>query len=126
MDSLGRLLGAAVLPADQPERAGAKVRPEPLLGWFPWLCKRWVDSGFSGLDFAAWVRGQRPKQEVEVVKRSDDLQGFLVLPKRWIVEHTLAWLGHCRRPARDYEETTASAASFIHLALIRIMLGRLA
>jgi transposase len=126
VDSLGLLLGVAVLPADQPERTGAKFLLEPLLAWFPWLRKLWVDSGFSGPDFAAWVRERRPKLEVEVVKRSDDLQGFHVLPKRWIVERTLAWLVHCRRLARDYEESEASATAFVHLALIRIMLRRLA
>lgn len=126
VDTLGMVLGAAVVPADRPERAGAKALLQPLLAWFPWLRKLWVDSGYSGPDFASWVREQRPKLEVEVIKRSDDLRGFHLLPKRWIVERTFAWLVQNRRLVRDYEQSETSATAFIYLALIRLMLRRLA
>ena len=94
--------------------------------WFTRLRKLWVDGGYSGETFAEWVRAQWPKLEVEVVKRSPDSKGFAVLPQRWIVERTFGWLMRHRRLVRDYERTEASAESWIHLAMIRIQLRRLA
>ncbi len=126
VDTLGLVLGAAVAPASTPERAGAQALLEPLLPYFPWLRTLWVDGGYSGEDFAAWVRRHRPKLAVEVIKRTDDLTGFRVLPKRWVVERTFAWLTQHRRLVRDYERTTTSATAWIYVALIRIMLRRLA
>ena len=126
VDTLGMILGAVVVPANETERAGAKVLLKPLLDWFPWLRKIWVDSGYSGPDFASWVREQRPNLEVEVIKRSDDLRGFHVLPKRWIVKRTFAWLVQNRRLARDYEQSESSATGLIYVALIRLMVRRLA
>jgi putative transposase len=126
VDTLGMILGAAVVPADQTERTGAKVLLKPLLPWFPWLRKMWVDSGYSGPDFAAWVRELRPKLEVAVIKRIDALKGFHILPKRWIVERTFAWLVQNRRLVRDYEQSESSATGLIYVALIRLMLRRLA
>ena len=64
--------------------------------------------------------------ELEVVKRSDEAQGFEVLPKRWIVERSFAWLGRCRRLAKDVENLARTALAFLHLAMIRLMLRRLA
>ena len=61
-----------------------------------------------------------PKLAVEIVKRSDQAKGFIVLPKRWVVERTLAWLGRCRRLAKDFENLTRNAFAFIHLASIRL------
>ena len=126
VDTLGLVLGAMVESADVPERAGAMLLLAPLLQWFPWLRKLWVDSGYQGDDFARWVKDRRPKLEVEVIKRSDDVQGFKVLPRRWVVERTFGWLMLHRRLVRDYEQTTASATAWIYVAMIRIMLRRLA
>ena len=61
-----------------------------------------------------------------MVKRSDDVQGFAVLPRRWVVERTFGWLMRHRRLVRDYERTESSAEAWIHLAMIRIQLRRLA
>ena len=108
VDTLGLVLGAAVAPANTPERAGAQALLEPLLPYFP------------------WVRQHRPKLVVEVIKRTDALAGLRVLPKRWVVERTLAWLTQQRRLVRDYERSEASATAWIYVALIRIMLRRLA
>lgn len=72
------------------------------------------------------MRDQWPKLKVEVVKRSEATSGFTVLPRRWIVERTFGWLMRHRRLVRDYERTEASAESWIHLAMIRIQLRRLA
>ncbi len=126
VDTLGLGLGAAVAPANTPERAGAQALLEPLLPYFPWRRKLWVDGGYSGTDFAHWVRQHRPKLAVEVIKRAADLTGFRVRPKRWVVERTLAWLTQHRRLVRDYERSAASATAWIYVALIRIMLRRLA
>lgn len=126
VDTLGIILGAAGVPANEPERPGAKVLLKPLLGWFRWLRKIWVDSGYCGPDFAAWVREQRPKLEIEVTRRSDGPRGFHVLPKRWLVERTLAWLVQYRRLARDYEQSESGATGLIYVAMIRLMLRRLA
>jgi transposase len=126
VDTLGMVLGAAVVPADQTERTGAAVLLQPLLKWFPWLRTMWVDSGYSGPNFASWVRELRPKLEVQVINRFHDLRGFHILPKRWIVERTFAWLVQNRRLVRDYEQSEASATGLIYVALIRLMLRRLA
>ena len=85
-----------------------------------------MDSGFNGPDFAAWVQTQHPKLVVEVVQRPGEVPGFQVLPKRWVVERTFGWLMHCRSLVRHHEQTTASAAGWIYLAMIRLMLRCLA
>jgi putative transposase len=126
VDTLGMVLGAVVTPADCPERDGAQLVLQQVGGWFKGLRKLWVDGGYTGETFAQWVRAQWPKLEVEVVKRSDAVTGFEVLPRRWIVERTFGWLMRQRRLVRDYERTEASAESWIHLAMIRIQLRRLA
>ena len=126
VDTLGLILGVAVTPASTPEREGAQVLLGRVLAWFTWLRLLWVDGGYSGPTFAQWVQGIRPKLEVEVVKRSDDVQGFKVLPRRWVVERTLGWLMRQRRLVRDYERTESSAEAWIYIAMIRIQLRRLA
>lgn len=126
VDTLGLVLGAAVQPASTPERAGARALLAPVLPRFTGLRKLWVDGGYTGQDFAAWVKTHRPKLDVEVVKRRDDISGFKVLPKRWVVERTFGWLMRQRRLVRDYEQTETSATAWILVAMIRIMLRRLA
>ena len=126
VDTLGLILGVAVTPASTPEREGAQVLLGRGLVWFTWLRRLWVDGGYSGATFAQWVQGIRPKLEVEVVKRSDDVRGFKVLPRRWVVERTFGWLMRQRRLVRDYERTARSAEAWIYIAMIRIQLRRLA
>jgi transposase len=126
VDTLGWLLGVQVQPASTPERAGAMALLEPVLPHFAQLRKLWADGGYSGQDFATWVKGRHPKLEVEIIKRSDDTSGFKVLPKRWVVERTFGWLVQHRRLVRDYEQTQTSATGWIFVALIRVMLRRLA
>jgi len=126
VDTLGLLLGVAITSADVPEREGAKLLLGRVLKAFSWLRKMWVDGGYTGQEFAQWVKGSRPNLEVEVVKRSDDISGFEVLPRRWVVERTFGWLMRHRRLVRDYEKTEASAAAWIYLAMIRIQVRRLA
>lgn len=126
VDTLGLVLGVAVTPASTPERDGAQVVLGRVLDWFTWLRILWVDGGYTGPAFAQWVKGLRPKLEVQVVKRSDATSGFKVLPRRWVVERTFGWLMRQRRLVRDYESTTTSAEAWIFIAMIRIQLRRLA
>jgi len=126
VDTLGLLLGVLVTPASCTERDGAQQLLDRVAGWYTQLQKIWVDGGYTGENFQNWVKERWPKVQVEVVKRSDDVQGFAVLPKRWIVERTFGWLMRHRRLVRDYEQTESSAEAWVHLAMIRIQLRRLA
>lgn len=126
VDTLGLVLSASLTPASCPEREGAQKVLGRVAGWFKRLRRLWVDGGYTGPTFADGVKEHWPKIQVEVVKRSDDVQGFAVLPRRWIVERTFGWLMRHRRLVRDYERTESSAEAWIHLAMIRIQLRRLA
>jgi len=126
VDTLGLVLGVAVTPADTTERDGAKAVLLRVLAWFAWLRLLWVDGGYTGPEFANWVKSRRSKLKVEVVKRSDDVRGFKVLPRRWVVERTFGWLLHHRRLVRDDETTLTSAEAFVYIAMIRLQLRRLA
>lgn len=72
-----------------------------------------------------WDAPRESRVNVEIVKRSDQAQRFVVLPKRWIVERTFAWLGRCRRLAKDWECLNRKALAFLKLASIRLMLRKL-
>ena len=126
VDTLGLLLGLVVTPASCPERLGGRAVLGQVGDGFPRLRRLWVDGGYTGEDFSGWVREQWHRLEVEVVKRTDDLRGFVVLPRRWVVERTFGWLMRHRRLVRDYERTESSAEAWIHLAMIRIRLRHLA
>lgn len=126
VDTLGLVLGVVVTPANTTERDGAKAVLGRVLAWLTWLRLLWVDGGYTGSEFADWVKVRRRTLKVEVVKRSDDTRGFKVLPRRWVVERTFGWLLHHRRLVRDYETTITSAETFVYIAMIRIQLRRLA
>jgi transposase len=126
VDTLGLVLGVVVTPANTTERDGAKAVLLRVLAWFTWLRILWVDGGYTGTEFAKWVKARRPKLAVQVVKRSDDVRGFKVLPYRWVVERTFGWLLHHRRLVRDYETTITSAEAMVYIAMIRLQLRRLA
>jgi transposase len=126
VDTLGLLLGVCVTPASTPEREGGQSVLGDVLHWFNSLRLVWVDGGYTGEPFAQWVKSLNPKLNVEVVKRSDNVSGFKVLPRRWVVERTFAWLMQQRRLVRDYERSEGSAEAWISLAMIRLQLRRLA
>src|SRR5271165_928228 len=84
-----------------------------------------ADAAYQGPQFAQAVAKHLPELAVEIVKRSDKAKGFEVLPMRWVVERTLAWLNRCRRLAKDFESLTDNALAFLRLASIRLMLRRL-
>ncbi len=96
-----------------------------LFGLFPFLKKLFADGGYQGPQFEQAVAKILPELQVEIVKRSDQAKGFKILPKRWVVERTFAWLGRCRRLAKDFENLTRIALAFVKLASIRFMLRRL-
>jgi putative transposase len=125
VDTLGLVLSVLVTAASVPDRQGAQTLLLEALGPNSWLRRLWVDGGYSGPEFAHWVRELRPKLEVEVVKRSDDIKGFKVLPHRWVVERTFGWLMQHRRLVRDYERTATSSKAWIFLVMIRLQLRRL-
>lgn len=88
------------------------------------LVKLWADGGYAGT-LIAWAK-ETWNIDLEIVKRSDTVKGFVVLSKRWIVERTLAWISRCRRLAKDYERLTKTAETMIYLAMTRLMLTRIA
>jgi len=92
---------------------------------FPSLQKAVADGGYQGRPTADAVKAEADML-LEIVKRPDTVKGFKLLPKRWIVERTFGWLGRCRRLAKDYECLARSHAAFVVLAMIRLMLRRLA
>src|SRR6266404_6829210 len=86
VDTLGLLLHAIVHPADIQDRDGGVLVMSTLFGMFPFLKKLFVDSGYQGPKFAKGLAKVRPHLDIEIVKRSDQVSGFVVLPKRWIVD----------------------------------------
>ena len=94
-------------------------------GLFPLLVKLFADSAYQGPIFGTALANILPGLETEIVKRSDQAKGFVQLPKRWIVERTIAWLNRCRRLAKDWENLNRSALAFLKLASIRFMLRKL-
>lgn len=122
---MGLLLTVVVHCAGIQDRDGAKLVLARLLGKFPRLRLFWADGGYAG-QLIAWVASLVAGWTLEIVKRSDDVKGFVVLPRRWVVERTFGWLMKCRRLSKDYEETTKSSEAWIRLAMIHLMVRRLA
>ena len=125
VDTVGLLLHAIVHPADIQDRDGGVLVMATLFGMFPFLKTLFADSGYQGPKFAKALAKVLPHLDIEIVKRSDQVSGFVVLPKRWIVERTIAWLNRCRRLAKDWENLNRKALSFLRLASIRLMLRKL-
>ena len=125
VDTLGLLLHAIVHPADIQDRDGGILVMATLFGMFPFLKKLFADGGYQGPEFNQALARVLPHLKAEIVKRSDQAKGFVVLPKRWIVERTFAWLNRCRRLAKDWENLNRKALTFLRLASLRLMLRRL-
>jgi len=114
----------AVHAADLQDRDGAKfVLDRRTRRLFPFIERVFADAGYQGPK-AARAAAATGDWIITIVKRSE-LHSFVVLPKRWIVERTLAWISRCRRLAKDFERHARKAAAFICLAMIRLMLRRL-
>ena len=114
-----------VHPADIQDRDGGALVMATLFGLYPFLLKLYADGGYQGPVFQNAVKAAMEGLNVEIVKRSDRAKGFVVLPKRWVVERTFAWLNRCRRLAKDWECLNRKARAFALLASIRLMVRRL-
>ena len=119
------MLHAIVHPADIQDRDGGILLLATLFGMYPFLQKLFADGGYQGPEFQKALTKILPRLETEIVKRSDQVKGFAVLPRRWVVERTIAWLNRCRRLAKDWENLNRKALAFLRLASIRLMLRRL-
>lgn len=128
-DTQGLLLAVFVCAASVTEKAGAMKLLEHIkaVKCLRKLCRRiklvWVDGGYRGEELSNWV------SEVwgwiwQVVLRSDDAKGFVLLPRRWVVERTFAWFNHARRLSKDYEFNPTHSQSMVYIASIRIMMNR--
>jgi transposase len=115
---------AVIHAADIQDRDGGLLLMGTLFGLYPFLLKLYADSGYQGTKFQTGMRTVCRQINVEIVKRTDR-HSFVVLPKRWIVERTIAWLNRCRRLAKDWECLNRSALTFLRWASIRIMIRRL-
>jgi transposase len=125
VDTLGLLVGVVVHAADIQDRDGAPAVLKSILKRWPWLRHIFADGGYAGPK----LRGALQKVgrfTVEIVKRTDKAKGFEVLPRRWVVERTFAWLGRCRRLAKDFERSIESAQAWVFIANIRMLTRRLA
>ena len=119
--TIGLILGVAVHSAGIQDRDGVSLVMDRLTARFPFIEKIFADGSYAGP--IAQSNSPRP---FEIIKRSDDAKGFVVLPKRWVVERTFAWLGINRRLAKDFERFAKTAVTFIQTAMIKLMTRRLA
>jgi putative transposase len=118
VDTMGNILTLVIHRADIQDRDGAKsvLKKAKKDGLFTTLSLIWADGGYAG-KLIAWTKWWCRKCILEIVKRTDDMKGFVVLPKRWIVERTFGWLGRYRRLAKDYEEKTLRSEAMIYLSM---------
>ena len=106
------------------DRDGGVLLMSTLFGLFPFLLKLYADSGYQGAKFQQGMKRVCEQVNVEIVKRSD-VGKFVVLPKRWIVERTIAWLNRCRRLAKDWECLNRNGLAFLRWASVRLMVRKL-
>ena len=111
--------------ADIQDRDGAPNLLKVIRWRCPWLRHLFADGGYAGDKLKDAMRGHGC-WTLQIVKRSDAAKGFLVLPRRWVVERTFAWLGRCRRLAKDWEKSVESATAFAQIASIRMLTPRIA
>lgn len=124
MDTLGLILAVVVHAADVQDRDGAKLVLNRVKHLLPRLRLIWADGGYAGR-LVDWVQ-QMCGWALEIVRRPRDVKGFQVLPRRWVVERTFAWLGRYRRLSKDYEYLCQPSETMIRAAMIRLMVRRLA
>lgn len=124
-DTEGFLVAALVHAADIQDRDGAPAVLAEARYRFPWLRHVFADGGYAGCKLRRALT-KLGEWTVDVIKRSDTAKGFEVLPRRWVVERTFAWLGRSRRLAKDWERTIESAIAWLFIANIRIVTRRLA
>jgi putative transposase len=124
VDTMGLLMVAVVHAANIQDRDGAKLVLAKALKLFPRLQLIWADGGYAG-KLVGWVK-TACNWLLQIVKRTDDVKGFKLLPRRWVVERTFGWIGRNRRLSKDYEGRTETSEAMIYWAMTRLMVRRLA
>ncbi len=124
-DAQGDLVGLVVHEAAIQDRDGAPRVLASSRSLYPWLRHIFADGGYAGDKLRAALKG-KGSWTLEIIKRSDRAKGFEILPRRWVVERTFAWLGRCRRLAKDFEASIASAVAWVLVAHIRSVSQRVA
>jgi transposase len=127
VDTLGLLLAVAVTTASLQDRPGGRALLTAARPRYPQLTRVWADGGYANVVDTGLIDYARDELglELEIVRRCDDVRGFQVLPRRWVVERSFGWLTRSRRLARDYERKTEHAEAMIKVAMIRLMAARL-
>lgn len=125
VDTVGILLHAVVHKANIQDRDGGVLVLETLFGMFPFLRNLFADGGYRGPKFQKALARILPQLTATIVKRSDRANGLMVLPRRWVVERTFAWLNRCRRLTKDVENLTRNALAFLRWASVRLMFRKL-
>lgn len=123
-DCLGLVLMVLVCAADVTDREAARIMLPGLRARFRTVTLVWADGGYTGR-LVTWAK-EKLQITLQIVKRSDDMTGFVVLPRRWVVERTLGWLMHSRRLVRDFETLPASSETFIYFSQATLISRRLA
>lgn len=124
-DTCGYLIFILVHAADIQDRDGAVDVLKAIRFRFPWLRHVFADGGYAGDKLRSALKGHG-SWTLEIIKRSDTAKGFVLLPRRWVVERTFAWLGRCRRLAKDWERSIASSTAWALIASIRMLTRRTA
>ena len=124
VDTTGLLLARRVTPANTSDNRGARELLAGLAPLMPRLKLIWADSAYAGEKLRRWCK-EHTGWRVEVVARDTDSSTFEVLPRRWVVERSFAWIGRNRRLAKDYERKVQTSECLMKVAMIRLMLARL-
>jgi transposase len=124
-DTLGLMIEAVVHTADIQDRDGGPLVLRNIRDRYPFLTHIFADGGYAGEKFADTL-AQSGNWSIEIIKRSDTAKGFVLLPRRWVVERTLAWLSRNRRLAKDFERTIESATAWLFLASVQLLARKLA
>lgn len=125
VDVLGLVLMVIVHSAGMQEQDGAKLLLEKVKDRFPHLKLIWADGGYNVKWLLAWVNSVRD-WVLEIVERPKDASGFVLLPRRWVVERTFGWFNHYRALSKDYEVLPRNSEAVVYTTMIHIMLRRLA
>ncbi len=125
VDTLGLMVGLVVHGAGVQDRDGAPFVLSAIRRRWPWLRHVFADGGYAGKQLREALKSTGDWR-IEIIRRSDKADGFEVLPRRWVVERTFAWLGRCRRLAKDWERSIASSEAWATIAHIRMLTRRLA
>jgi transposase len=124
-DTIGLLVGAVVHAADIQDRDGAPLLLAAMRHAYPWLRHVFADAAYAG-EKLRQALARLGKWTIEIIKRSDAAKGFQLLPRRWVVERTIAWLNRNRRLAKDFEASIESATCWLYIASVKLLSRRLA